>query len=178
MRMTILAAVTLAAVAGCAAPAPPPIAAPPPPPISVPVIQSPYRGDWIDWPLTPGDWSYTQTAAGTLASFGVAGRAPEFAMRCDPAQRRVTLERPGRLDAGRAATMTLRASAGQMSYPVANVAVAGAAPSVVATLAATDPQLDRLVFSRGRFVVETAGAPLPLVLPAWPEIARVIEDCR
>jgi len=44
-------------------------------------------------------------------------------------------------------------------------------------LAAYDPLLDALAFSRARFAVVAAGSP-PLVLPAWPEIARVIEDCR
>jgi hypothetical protein len=34
-----------------------------------------------------------------------------------------------------------------------------------------------MVFSRGRFTVEVPGAPM-LVIPAWPEPARVIEDCR
>ncbi|RZM31641.1 MAG: hypothetical protein EOP67_31935, partial [Sphingomonas sp.] len=44
-------------------------------------------------------------------------------------------------------------------------------------LAATDPLLDAMGFSRGRFVIEQAGAA-PLVLPAWAEIERVTEDCR
>jgi hypothetical protein len=46
-----------------------------------------------------------------------------------------------------------------------------------ARLAASDALLDEIVFSRGRFAVEAEGAPL-LILPAWPETARVIEDCR
>lgn len=46
-----------------------------------------------------------------------------------------------------------------------------------ATLAASDPLLDAMGYSRGRFVVEQAGMPT-LVIPAWPEIERVTEDCR
>jgi hypothetical protein len=42
---------------------------------------------------------------------------------------------------------------------------------------AGDAALDWIAFSRGRFVVAATGMPL-LVLPAWPEPARVIEDCR
>jgi hypothetical protein len=34
-----------------------------------------------------------------------------------------------------------------------------------------------MAFSRGRFMVEAQGMAT-LVLPAWPEPARVVEDCR
>ena len=44
-------------------------------------------------------------------------------------------------------------------------------------LAVTDPLLDAMAFSRGRFVVEQPGQA-PLVLPPYAEIGRVIEDCR
>ena len=40
-----------------------------------------------------------------------------------------------------------------------------------------DELLDAMAFSRGRFVIEQAGAPT-LVVPAYPEVGRVIEDCR
>ena len=46
-----------------------------------------------------------------------------------------------------------------------------------AELPAADPLLDQIAFSRGRFLVRAAGAG-ELVLPSWPEPARVIEDCR
>ena len=46
-----------------------------------------------------------------------------------------------------------------------------------ATLAADDPFLDGMIFSRGRFSVEVAGAPM-LMMPSWAEPARVVEDCR
>ena len=45
------------------------------------------------------------------------------------------------------------------------------------SLSPRDPLLDAMAFSRGRFAIEQPGTP-PLVLPAWPEIGRVIEDCR
>jgi hypothetical protein len=50
-------------------------------------------------------------------------------------------------------------------------------PYVWAALPANDRFLDEIVFSRGRFTVEVPGLPM-LVLPAWAEPARVIEDCR
>jgi hypothetical protein len=40
-----------------------------------------------------------------------------------------------------------------------------------------DALLDSIAFSRGRFAVSASGTPA-LVLPAGPEIGRVVEDCR
>jgi hypothetical protein len=48
-------------------------------------------------------------------------------------------------------------------------------------LAARDPLLDAMAFSRGRIAVTVggvAGGAEALVMPAWPEAARTIEDCR
>ena len=53
----------------------------------------------------------------------------------------------------------------------------GQLPTLVATLPARDSFLDAMAFSRGRFAVEISGVPT-LYLPAWPEISRVVEDCR
>ena len=41
-----------------------------------------------------------------------------------------------------------------------------------------DPLLDALANSRGRIGVGISAEQPALVMPAWPEIARVIEDCR
>ncbi len=143
--------------------------------MTVAPVATPYQGDWVDWPLTPGDWRYASAQRGSIARFG-SHDATQFSIRCDRTARRIELARPGMLEAGNSATMTVRASAGAASYPVANSA---SEPGYVAAMLATnDPELDRMVFSRGRFIVEVNGAPAPLVLPAWPEVARVIEDCR
>jgi hypothetical protein len=40
-----------------------------------------------------------------------------------------------------------------------------------------DPLLDAIATSRARIGV-TIGSGPALVIPAWPEVARVIEDCR
>jgi hypothetical protein len=42
---------------------------------------------------------------------------------------------------------------------------------------ANDPLLDALANSRGRLGFTVSSQP-PLVVPAWPEAARVVEDCR
>ena len=49
--------------------------------------------------------------------------------------------------------------------------------AVAITFAASDRQLDAMAFSRGRFMLEVSGLPT-LVLPAWAEVGKVIEDCR
>ena len=47
----------------------------------------------------------------------------------------------------------------------------------IVPIAAADKLLDAIAFSRGRFALEAAGQET-LYLPSWPEISRVIEDCR
>jgi hypothetical protein len=117
---------------------------------------------WRDLSLSPGDWSYAGGGAGSEARFGPADGAASFVLRCDLARRRVALVREG---APATAALRVTTSAGTRT-------LAAGAP-----LAAADSFLDAIAFSRGRFTVEADGAPR-LVLPAWPEPARVIEDCR
>lgn len=179
--------VALMALAACVpSPAPPaPVSAPPPRPQSiqrpVPIqrptpVQTPrpaqtlapppLSAGWMDAPLSPGGWTYR----GSIALFGPRG-APTFAIGCEPG-RRVSL---GRTDGVSAASLTFRTSSTSRTIPAA--AASGPFPGSEVRVAAADPLLDALAFSRGRFAVEAAGAPT-LVIPAWPELARVVEDCR
>ena len=48
---------------------------------------------------------------------------------------------------------------------------------VSAELAAWDPLLDAMAFSRGRIGVSSSGLAA-LVAPPWGEVGRVVEDCR
>jgi len=48
---------------------------------------------------------------------------------------------------------------------------------LAADLPATDPLLDAMAISKGRFAVQTGGETT-LYVPSWPEVTRVIEDCR
>lgn len=66
-------------------------------------------------------------------------------------------------------TSTTRALTGQP--------LVGPQPALVVVLPVRDPLLDSIVFSRGRFAIEARGLA-PIYAPTWPEIARVIEDCR
>jgi hypothetical protein len=140
-------------------PAPPP----PPPPAPAP--------NWENGVLTPGNWSYTKDVRGGLALYGFAGSNPSVSIRCETTSRRIYVSRPG----SAAGQMTLRATTGARAYGA--VPTAGAQPFVAAEIAPTDPQLDALAFSRGRFLVGLTGTP-DIVVPSAPEVARVIEDCR
>lgn len=168
-RKLLLAALPLLAVAGCVAPsrplpspepAPRPMPAPRPVPTPAP---PPTSSDWRDWALTPGDWRYTVTAGGSLARFG-AGIA---SLTCDRGAGTVTFTVQG---SGTRAIVRTSSTARTLS-------MAPEAAGVSVRLPARDSLLDAMGFSRGRFVVEGV-TPRPLVIPAWPEILRVAEDCR
>lgn len=91
-------------------------------------------------------------------------------MRCNLPERTVTLWRAG-------------SGNGQVPMTVLTETVirplTGTAQTsgIAVTLNARDPLLDAMAFSRGRFAVETAGLG-PLYIPSWPEVSRVLEDCR
>jgi hypothetical protein len=160
-------------LAGCAVPerAPAPVAsprpAPPPPP------PAPAAVDWRDVPLTPGTWIYRVDQTGSSAMFGTAGAEAMLILRCDFASRSIILSWPGALAAsGNQATITTSEGTGSF----AATTVTGVPGRVGLAFVARDPFLDRLAFSRGRFVLNWQGGQL--VIPAWPEPARAIEDCR
>lgn len=151
-----------------AVPTPEPIPAPTPSPTPTP---SPLSADWRDWPMTPGSWVYRQDARGSIALFGQIGRDAELTLRCDTARRSIYLSRRGE---GNGA-LTVRTSSTLRSV---NALPTGGTPAYVAVeLTPRDSLLDAIGYSRGRFIVEGAGLPT-LVIPAWGEVLRVIEDCR
>jgi hypothetical protein len=167
MRAVLLATAAAAAIAlaGCAAkpeapPAPAPAPPAPPAPAPVPPPPPPPPQDWRDIALTPGDWTYRAVPSGSAAVFGET--APLFTVRCATVARQVSLERP---DAPAGTRLVVRTSFGERT-------IAAGTP-----LAAADPLLDQMAFSRGRFTIAADGLPM-LVIPSWPEPARAIEDCR
>jgi hypothetical protein len=85
------------------------------------------------------------------------------------------LTHSGQFSTGETGKMTIRATSGLKTFAAANTG--GTPPLVAAELAASDPHLDMMAYSRGKFVVQIKGTP-DLVVPSWPEIARVVEDCR
>ncbi len=160
-----------ALVAGCAVPpAPPP---PPARPVAVrpavaPVVRPAPTSD--EAPPASGVWTYVRDTRGSVAKFGTAGSDALFVVRCDDGVRRLSLSVPGRSPAA------LRLIASTGSTLIDTVPVSAAPPYVSANVATSAPILDALAFSRGRFAIDYGGARSSI--PAWPEFARVIEDCR
>jgi hypothetical protein len=177
-RSSVFASVSAAALllAGCVAPsqpaprpAPPlPVPAPTPSPTPAPP-PPPASADWRDWPLTPGNWTWRNDVQGSVATFGIAGQAPELMLRCDRTRGRIALSRRGLAPAP---GLTIRTTSLVRTLPV-TATTAGPA----ADLGARDALVDAMGYSRGRFVVQGGGMPT-LVVPAWAEILRVAEDCR
>jgi hypothetical protein len=150
-------------------PAPAPPARPPAPVVALP--PAPPSSDWRDWPMTAGTWAYRRDGRGSIALFGHAGGEVRLTLRCDAGARRLYLSQEG----SSAAPLRVRTSTLTRSLPMQPT---GGAPAYVASaLTAEDPLLDAMAFSRGHFIVEQPGAPT-LVVPAWPEIGRVVDDCR
>ena len=147
-------------------PSPSPTAEVPPPPPPPPAQP---RVDWRDVPITPGNWTWAMEGQLSVARFG----GNSLVLSCDRAAGMVTLMRPGTAQ-GQVA-MTVITS--HQTRPVTGLAVASNPPMIAATLTARDGLLDAMAFSRGRFAVETQGLPT-LYVPSWPEVSRVVEDCR
>lgn len=180
----IIASFTIMALASCSAPetkntTPPapsiPQAAPEPvfkPEPAKPAIVQP-TGDWIDWPITQGDWVYRQDTRGSIALFGEPGQDALLTLRCDKNENILYFSRAGSPQSG--AKMTIRTSHTLKSY---NASPTGATPAYAAiAINSSDGILDALVYTRGRFAVETDGM-LSVAVPSWAEVVHVIEDCR
>ncbi|AEG49553.1 hypothetical protein Sphch_1869 [Sphingobium chlorophenolicum L-1] len=165
-----LAALLLASCVG-APERPAPAPAPRPAPAPQPAPPPPAPVEWQDRASTPGDWRYQADGAGSAALFGADPQGSLFVIRCEKAARRIVLLRPGVA----AAAMTVRTSYGAVNWPAG--AAPGTLPATQAIRAASDATLDQIAYSRGRFAVEVQGLPA-LILPAWAEVARVVEDCR
>jgi len=165
------AALAAAAMLASCAPRPAPPAPAPPPPITAtppPSAPAPPPPDWRDAPLSPGDWSYRPDGAGSMAVFETPGGSAAFAIQCDPGGR-LTLILPA---AASSAAITIRTSFGERT-----LASSGRESRATAALPPSDPLLDQIAFSRGRFLVRAEGTA-DLILPSWPEPARAIEECR
>lgn len=171
------------AIAACVPAAEPPQAATPTPtpapvstptPTPTPVALAPSYDNYLDAPQTPGDWQYSEVQSGSQAIFGEGNASDRtFVLGCNEASRQVTLARRSNSSIARQARIrtetterVLRMQPGEMSPSALQVSIA-----------AGDPLLDAMAITKGRFAIETEGMPT-LYIPAWPEISRVIEDCR
>jgi hypothetical protein len=117
--------------------------------------------DWRVAEVAQGSWSWRSVPGGSEAVFQDY-RGPQLTLRCSMAARTVSVARTGAISG---APLVVRTTSAERTLPSSG------------TLLATDPLLDDIAFSRGRFAVEVAGAQR-LIAPAWPEAARAVEDCR
>ena len=165
-------------VAACIPPSPEPTPAPSPTPVAQPsaappTVVTPTYDNWMDAPQTAGDWSYTASGNTSRALFGEAAQGTRFSISCDRATRRVTIARAG--TAPGQVEMLVRTET--QDRRLTATPIAGGTPEIAVQLAASDALLDAMAFSKGRFAVEVPGQSA-LFVPAYPEITRVIEDCR
>lgn len=180
LRLFLLAAPL--ALAGCVpapeptpAPSPTPVAPPDPEPVAAPPqVVTPVYDDWMDAPQTPGDWFYAAIPPYTYAAYGPAATQPIASIRCDRANRVVSIGRTSAQTVSQ--PMTIRTESADRTF-VAEPRQGSVEHLLAADLPAHDSFLDAIAFSKGRFMIEVAGEPA-LQLPAWPEISRVIDDCR
>lgn len=125
--------------------------------------------NWMELPLTAGNWSHRTAGGNSVAQYSSPSQGMILQMTCTPARQIVVaLAVPG---AGSNAIRILTETADR------TVPVQAGTEAVSVTLASRDPLLDAITFSNGRFAVAAPGREL-IVAPAWPEITRVIEDCR
>ena len=169
-KSTIVAASLL--LAGCTTvpTAPPPPAAAPAARQAAPApLPRPVQGNWRDAAITPGTWTWERAGQQSVASFAQG----ELALVCDRQAGAVTLLRRGHSDGTVPATIltTIR------DLPTQATPLDRLPPHVAITFAPRDPALDAMAFSRGRFAVDVQGLPT-VIAPSWPEVSRVIEDCR
>jgi hypothetical protein len=118
-----------------------------------------------------GTWTYAATPTGSEANFVNPSSLPQLTIRCTKATRRVMVLKPA---TGAAAVMTVWTSSAVRAVPASFNPLTN---RISIDLVSNDPLLDALAFSRGRIGVSVVNVP-SLVVPAWPEIARVVEDCR
>lgn len=181
------AAIAALSLSACIPAATEPTPAPrptPTPAVSAPPVQTTARpvsqlaDNWADLPRTAGDWTYGPAVDGSAARFVDNNGRTLLAVSCSRSTRRVLIGRMATNLPDRP-TMDIRTETAQRSSVLERVDNSGNAssPNVVWAFEANDRFLEAIGFSRGHFAVGVTGAEA-IYPPAYPEITRVIEDCR
>jgi len=118
-----------------------------------------------------GTWSWAQTADGSEAVFTDAYSKAQMTVHCTRISRRVSISKSA---TAAAPFMGVWTGTQTRSLPSSFDPATG---KLSIALPAFDNLLDAFVSSRGRVGLVVAGRP-PLVVPAWAEVAHVVEDCR
>ena len=164
------ASLALLALGACvpraAPPAPLPAPAPAPRPVPPPPAPVPPPVDWDIAPLSPGDWHYSAAGGPPSATFG--SERMGLLVAC-PQRGTISFAALGTF--GHALVIRTSFGVRRLAVETGHLATTGI------ELPASDPLFDQMAFSRGRFLVTVEGGG-SLVVPAWPEFARVVEECR
>ncbi|WP_051698919.1 hypothetical protein [Erythrobacter longus] len=142
------------------APSSAPVARPAPPP--APIVREPVFENYLDAPQTPGTWRYANDAGETLALYGV-GDAYRFIIRCDKSSRQIGLGRVGEEALSPPRVMEISTETTKRSLTLEQVTDTGRL--VAAYLSPSDPLLDAMAITKGRFAVGVEGERT-LYLPA------------
>lgn len=118
-----------------------------------------------------GDWTYAATMDGSEAKFLDASANPQIILHCTRGTRQITIAKPA---TAAAPSINVWTSSQTRSVPASFDPTAA---RLAFSLTNYDPLLDAISTSRGRIAFSVGTQPA-LVVPAWPEIARVVEDCR
>jgi hypothetical protein len=177
----LLAVAATLLIASCVAP-PKPAPAPPavvmaPIPRPVAMVPPPLPkppADWRDAAQSPGTWRWGLVQGRSTASFVAPGGAIVASLACNRTAAQVLLSRAG---PGGEAHQPIAVTTSNGTRPLLSEPLLSAPGWLTVELRPVDPILDAIAFSRGRFALEAAGQP-PLYLPSWPELSRVVEDCR
>ena len=137
-------------------PRPAPAARPATPTVATPAATRPIAaGSWL-WESGPSRARFVTPAGVSLAS-----------LTCESSG---VVLRVARIGASPLPTVTLRATT------LRSLSGESEGGFVRVSLAPRDPLLDALAFSRGRIGIVIDGVETSY--PSWPEIARVLDDCR
>lgn len=124
------------------------------------------QGAWIYQDFGPGN--------GKRSLFSDPDNSFYFALACarGPDGMQVQFDRTG-TPAKRYLVMTIRTETTQRTLTAERFG----SQMIIAGVSASDPLLDAMALSKGRFAVEVEGEAT-LLLPSHAEVSRVIEDCR
>jgi hypothetical protein len=139
--------------------------------VAAQAVAQPPAMDFSTAPVAAGSWTYQAVAGGSEARFLDATNIARLVIHCTRAARQVSISPTSAVPSP---TIFVWTSSASRNLPVR---FEPNAVRVTAELSAFDPLLDAIAFSRGRLAVTLAGG-LSLVVPAGPEAARTIEDCR
>ena len=140
---------------------------------SAPQLQIPTLSQWRNGPISAGDWFYSDDVDETFAGFGASAMAPQLVLRCDKSRKVIGIARMGSTFEG-SLPLLVQTGTGERQLSAQREEFGDIH---FAELPAADRFLEDIAFSRGRFAVTLAGEET-LRIPAYPEITRVIEDCR